>query len=308
VMWGRSVFDNIRKFLQFQLTVNVSAMAIAALSALVNLQPLTAVQLLWVNLIMDSLGALALATERPTHALLTRPPKNISHPNYSLLSPEMWKMIIGQSIYQIFVLYGGLFLIPILDSNIDEPTLYSIVFNSFIFCQLFNLVSCRKINPKEFNIFEKFLSNWLFLVVLVIEVVIQFFLVGLNLKGEEEEGERILPFLDFIGVIFTTVPLNPLQWLFCIAIGFVGFVWGFLLKLIPTPPEKIYKGEIGDIHHETSPLVEYVEKHLADQSNDNDDQRPNPPPFTRGPTYSASKLRTLSSSSLIRRSKPDLKS
>lgn len=61
-------------------------MVIAALSALVDLQPLNAVQLLWVNLIMDSLGALALATERPTPALLTRPPKNISHPKYRFVS------------------------------------------------------------------------------------------------------------------------------------------------------------------------------------------------------------------------------
>jgi len=307
VMWGRSVFDNIRKFLQFQLTVNVSAMAIAALSALVNLQPLTAVQLLWVNLIMDSLGALALATERPTDALLTRPPKNISHPNYSLLSPEMWKMIIGQSIYQIFVLYGGLFLIPILVDTIEEgsETLDSIVFNSFIWCQLFNLISCRKINPREFNIFEKFFSNWLFLIVLLIEFVIQFFLVGINLKDEGEEGERIMPFLDFIGVIFTTVPLTPIQWAFCIAVGFVGFLWGFILKLFPTPPEKIYKGEIGDIHHETSPLVDYVEKHLRD--GETEDLRPNPPLITRAPTYSSSKLRTLSNSGIVRKSKSDVR-
>jgi len=160
VMWGRSVFDNIRKFLQFQLTVNVSAMVIAALSALVDLQPLNAVQLLWVNLIMDSLGALALATERPTPALLTRPPKNISHPKYSLLSPEMWKMIMGQALYQCIVLYAGLFAFPVILGLDKDQThyivQYTMVFNSFICCQLFNLVLCRKVNPKEYNIFEKF--------------------------------------------------------------------------------------------------------------------------------------------------------
>ena len=125
-------------------------MAIAALSALINEEPLNAVQLLWVNLIMDSLGALALATEQPTDALLTRPPKNISHPNYSLISPEMWKMIIGQSVYQFFVLYGGLFLLPNYVQNTsadvnEQLIVYSIIFNSFIFCQLFNLVICRKV-------------------------------------------------------------------------------------------------------------------------------------------------------------------
>ena len=69
VLWGRSVFDNIRKFLQFQLTVNVVALTITFLSALVGYNPpLNAVMMLWVNLIMDSLASLALATEPPSPA------------------------------------------------------------------------------------------------------------------------------------------------------------------------------------------------------------------------------------------------
>jgi magnesium-transporting ATPase (P-type) len=75
VMWGRSVYDNIRKFLQFQLTVNVVALTICVLGAALGFgTPLKPVQLLWVNLIMDTLGALALATEAPTPELLKRKP------------------------------------------------------------------------------------------------------------------------------------------------------------------------------------------------------------------------------------------
>jgi P-type E1-E2 ATPase len=72
VMWGRSVYDNIRKFVQFQLCVNVVALSISLIAAFLDgLEvPLTAVQLLWVNLIMDTLAALALATEMPTDYLL----------------------------------------------------------------------------------------------------------------------------------------------------------------------------------------------------------------------------------------------
>ena len=99
-------------------------------------------------MIMDSLGALALATERPTPLLLSRPPKNIAHPKFSLISPEMWKMIVGQAIYQIIVLYGGMFVIPrYIFTDIQEGSLecYSLIFNSFIFCQIFNLIACRKV-------------------------------------------------------------------------------------------------------------------------------------------------------------------
>jgi Ca2+-transporting ATPase len=75
VRWGRSVYSNIQKFIQFQLTVNVTALTINFVaSCSTGHVPLTAVQLLWVNLIMDTLGALALATEPPTDELMDRTP------------------------------------------------------------------------------------------------------------------------------------------------------------------------------------------------------------------------------------------
>jgi len=74
-MWGRNVFDNIKRFLQFQLTVNVAACIIAFIGAIIGKEsPLEPIQLLWVNLIMDSLASLALATEPPKETLLLRKP------------------------------------------------------------------------------------------------------------------------------------------------------------------------------------------------------------------------------------------
>jgi P-type E1-E2 ATPase len=73
--WGRNVYDNIRRFLQFQLSVNVVALATAFSGACILWEsPLAAIQLLWVNMIMDSLASLALATETPKDDLLKRPP------------------------------------------------------------------------------------------------------------------------------------------------------------------------------------------------------------------------------------------
>jgi len=99
VKWGRSVFDNIRKFLQFQLTVNVVALTVTFVSAYLGQEPpLNAVMMLWVNLIMDTLGALALGTETPAESLLQRLPYTR---DASLISTHMIRNIAIQSIYQI---------------------------------------------------------------------------------------------------------------------------------------------------------------------------------------------------------------
>merc|ERR1719163_2328095 len=98
-MWGRNVHDSITKFLQFQLTVNVSAVSISLIGACaVKKAPLSVVQMLWVNLIMDSLGALALANEPPTDALLKRQPYER---NRSLMSTPMRFNMLGQALYQL---------------------------------------------------------------------------------------------------------------------------------------------------------------------------------------------------------------
>jgi len=97
--WGRNVYISITKFLQFQLTINVVAVLITVLGAAVlDRPPLGAVQMLWVNLIMDSLASLALATEAPTDAMLNMPPFSADAP---LLSNKVLKHIVGQAGYQV---------------------------------------------------------------------------------------------------------------------------------------------------------------------------------------------------------------
>lgn len=104
--------------------------------------PLTAVQLLWVNMIMDTLGALALATEPPNDELMKRKPVGRG---VSFITRTMWRNIIGQSIYQLLVL--GLLMFDgkrLLKLNGSDATavLNTFIFNSFVFCQVnFNLVS-----------------------------------------------------------------------------------------------------------------------------------------------------------------------
>lgn len=93
VKWGRNIYTNVRKFLQFQLTVNVVAMFIVFMGGVVVADPpLTAVQMLWVNLIMDTFAALALATEPPAETILEDPPYSRTE---LIVTPVMWRNIVG---------------------------------------------------------------------------------------------------------------------------------------------------------------------------------------------------------------------
>ena len=141
LMWGRAVNDAVQKFLQFQLTVNITAVVLTFVSAVSSSDMksvLTAVQLLWVNLIMDTFAALALATDAPTPSILNRLPTSRKA---GLVSLRMWKMIIGQAILQLaitFMLYfggAGIFNYTTTD-ELDQ--LRTMVFNTFVWMQIFN--------------------------------------------------------------------------------------------------------------------------------------------------------------------------
>lgn len=141
MMWGRAVNDAVKKFLQFQVTVNITAVLLTFISAVSNDNEesvLTAVQLLWVNLIMDTMAALALATDPPTRSILDRKPDPKSAP---LITVTMWKMIIGEAIYQLAItllLYFGAEKILSYTSVREISQVNTLVFNTFVWMQIFN--------------------------------------------------------------------------------------------------------------------------------------------------------------------------
>ncbi|KAG9135652.1 hypothetical protein Leryth_002384 [Lithospermum erythrorhizon] len=140
VRWGRSVYANIQKFIQFQLTVNVAALVINVVAAVSSGDvPLNAVQLLWVNLIMDTLGALALATEPPTDHLMLRPPVGRREP---LITNIMWRNLIIQALYQVTVLlilnFRGKSILNLGHESPDHANKVknTLIFNTFVLCQV----------------------------------------------------------------------------------------------------------------------------------------------------------------------------
>jgi Ca2+-transporting ATPase len=171
IMWGRCVNDAVRKFLQFQITVNVTAVTITFVTAVASnsaTSVLTAVQLLWINILMDTFAGLALATDPARPALLNRRPDSLLAP---LFNVDMCKMILGQSIYQVIVIllfhfagdaifgYHGL---SQYEQNQKEIELGTLIFNAFVFMQIFNSVNCRRLDNK-LNVFEGVFSNKYFI-------------------------------------------------------------------------------------------------------------------------------------------------
>ncbi|EEF41369.1 cation-transporting atpase plant, putative [Ricinus communis] len=210
--WGRCVYNNIQKFIQFQLTVNVAALVInfiAAVSA--GEVPLTAVQLLWVNLIMDTLGALALATERPTDELMQRSPVGRTEP---LITNIMWRNLLAQALYQISVLLTLQFQGESI-FNVSPEVNDTIIFNSFVLCQIFNEFNARKLEKQ--NVFKGLHRNHLFLGIVGITIILQVVMV------------------EFLKKFASTERLNWQQWVACIVIAAVSWPIGWVVKLIPVP-------------------------------------------------------------------------
>lgn len=239
IKWGRNIYTNVRKFLQFQLTVNVVAMFIVFIGSVVLRDPpLTSVQMLWVNLIMDTCGALALATEPPSDELLNQKP----YPrNDSIVTSVMIRNIIGHAIYQMTVLlvllfagkdifdlvynendgfYGkkldsnGKMFIDINQPNIDKLRHYTLIFHSFVFMQIFNEINARKLGEREFNVFAGFFNNLLFLAIILATVAIQIAMV------------------EFGGAALRTYTLTMEEHIICISIGMFTLIWGILIKLV----------------------------------------------------------------------------
>jgi Ca2+ transporting ATPase len=99
--YGRCVYDNVRKFLQFQLTINIVALYICFVSsAILRDSPLNAVEMLWINLIMDTFGACALASEPPAKEILTRKPYKKDNP---IITAVMWRNILGHAVFQMIM-------------------------------------------------------------------------------------------------------------------------------------------------------------------------------------------------------------
>ncbi|GMM28322.1 calcium-transporting ATPase [Martiniozyma asiatica (nom. inval.)] len=236
IKWGRTIGTSIRKFVQFQLTVNVTAVILTfwtAVSSKDSASVLTAVQLLWVNLIMDTLAALALATDKPSKDVLDSKPAGRQS---SMIDIGMWKMILGMSFVQLFITiglfyYGGEIIYGKPKINLtgyEAKTLAAMNFNTFVWMQVFTLFVSRKLNEAQSltSIKERFSStnigffsglnrNWYFIAIVAL---ISF-------------GQFII--MSYGGFAFAVTPQSGKMWTVSILGGVSMLPCGALLRLIP---------------------------------------------------------------------------
>ncbi|MBK7018072.1 MAG: calcium-translocating P-type ATPase, PMCA-type [Candidatus Microthrix sp.] len=217
IRWGRSVFENLRKFLQFQLTVNVVALVTAFTAAVFGFgTPLNAVQLLWVNLIMDSFAALALALEPPTDRLFDQRPHGRSEP---LISKQMWTNVAVSSVAMLAVLLlvlfsSGLFGLAS-QEGIEATDRYrdSFLFNTFVWMQVFNAFNCRSVRAER-SPFTNLRNSRSFLTIISIIAVSQ------------------VAIMFFGRAVFSVVNLGAADWAKSLVIGATMLLLGFVARAI----------------------------------------------------------------------------
>ncbi|XP_019180796.1 PREDICTED: calcium-transporting ATPase 12, plasma membrane-type-like [Ipomoea nil] len=210
LMWGRCFYNNIQKAILFHLTVKVVDFVInfvAAWSA--GEVPYSVVQLLWVSLTVGTLGALALATEKPTKELMDRPPVGRTEP---LITNIMWRNLLAQALYQISIL---LFLHFRGESifGVSKEVNDTLISNTFILCQVFNMFNLRKLEKR--NVFQGICKNKLFVGIICITVMLQVVMVEFLYKFADIER------------------LNWGKWRLCLGLAAASLPIGWVVKCLP---------------------------------------------------------------------------
>jgi P-type Ca2+ transporter type 2C len=202
VQWGRALYENIQRFIQFQLTINVSALTIAFLGPFLGLKPpFTVLQLLWINVIMDTFAAIALCSEPPRDNLMRKPPKKRDE---NILTREMLGNIFVTGSFFVVVMIGLLLGMQHLGWFADDGPMardfpltlrqVTIFFTVYVFFQVWNQINCRSLSPEESGLHRLF-ENPQFLVIASLTVLGQLLIVTLG------------------GEVFSVEPLDVIDWL-----------------------------------------------------------------------------------------------
>ncbi|VVA30664.1 PREDICTED: calcium-transporting ATPase [Prunus dulcis] len=206
---GRCIYYNIQKYIQLELTMNISGLLITATTTMASGESaITAIQLFWANMVVTLLGGLALLMEPPTKELMEKPP--VRRTDW-LISKAMWRNIVSQALYQSAILVSFQLkgqTVPGISKKVSE----SIVFNSFVLCHVFNQVNSRELEKK--NVFRGILHNQWFWVSVGGTLVLQ------------------VAFIEISHILVGNARLNWAQWGVCLLIGMVSWEIDLVVKCV----------------------------------------------------------------------------
>lgn len=209
ITWGRSLYENIQRFILFQLTINVAALVVALLGPFIGIKlPFTVTQMLWVNLIMDTFAAVALATEPPHLSVLDRPPRDAAS---FIVTKKMAKNIFTVAGAFLVVMIWYLLYIQ-RDGRVTEYEL-SYFFTGFVLLQFWNLLNARCLGRNE-SAFVGITKNVGF-----VAIVVAIFI-----------GQIVM--VQFGGTVFRTVPLSLTDWVILTSATSLVLWIGELLRLM----------------------------------------------------------------------------
>lgn len=228
VLWGRALYENIQRFLQFQLTINLSALVIAFLGPFIGVRPpFTVLQLLWINVIMDSFAAIALCSEEPRKGLLEQKPKMRSE---SIITKNMaWEIVstafffviamlallLGMKNYNWFA--GGMPPDPEWEFNPLNAHQVSIFFTTYVLFQVWNIINCRSLSAYESGLKGVF-TNPTFLAVMLLILFGQVLIIQVG------------------GSVFKVTPLGILDWAIILAATSVVIIKAEVFKFFQRIP------------------------------------------------------------------------
>lgn len=210
VMWGRSLYKNIQRFIVFQLTINFVALLIVLLGAVIGTElPLTVTQMLWVNLIMDTFAALALASIPPSESVMRDKPRRSDD---FIISKAMRANILGVGSVFLAILLG---MIHVFEQSAEGMSVrhLTIFFTFFVMLQFWNLFNARVFGTTD-SAFKGLSKSYGMELIVFAILVGQFFIV------------------QFGGAVFRTEPLNWQTWLLIIGVSSIVLWVGELIRMV----------------------------------------------------------------------------
>ena len=206
VQWGRGIYDNFQRFIQFQLTVNLASVVVVLISTLTGLKsPFSAIQLLWINIIMDGPPAIALGLEPIRDNLMKRMP---TKRNASIVTKKMiFKIVFSATVMIIlFMLQSKLNIL-----NVADAEKSTVLFAMFVMFQIFNSFNSRELGFD--SVFKYFLNNKLMLLSMGATFILQILAT------------------QYAGGFFNTVPLSANTWLKIVGVSFIVIVAAEIFKI-----------------------------------------------------------------------------